>query len=96
MIFSYFTEFLPKHRRGAMISALATFWMMGNIIAAGKLLSHFLQHNFHMSITNYITYQVHPVLHRISDYIYENVKQFVENVYTCICSMIRFHINFYC
>jgi len=35
VIFSYFTEFLPKHRRGAMISALATFWMMGNIIAAG-------------------------------------------------------------
>ncbi|XP_052810133.1 synaptic vesicle glycoprotein 2A-like isoform X2 [Mya arenaria] len=35
VIFSYFTEFLPKFRRGAMISALATFWMMGNIIAAG-------------------------------------------------------------
>lgn len=35
VIFSYFTEFLPKYRRGAMISALATFWMMGNIIAAG-------------------------------------------------------------
>lgn len=35
VIFSYFTEFLPKDRRGMMISALATFWMMGNIIAAG-------------------------------------------------------------
>lgn len=35
VIFSYFTEFLPKQRRGTMISALATFWMMGNIIAAG-------------------------------------------------------------
>ncbi|XP_045197284.2 synaptic vesicle glycoprotein 2C-like isoform X2 [Mercenaria mercenaria] len=35
VIFSYFTEFLPKDRRGTMISALATFWMMGNIIAAG-------------------------------------------------------------
>ncbi|KAL4232718.1 hypothetical protein ACF0H5_007406 [Mactra antiquata] len=35
VIFSYFTEFLPKYRRGSMISALATFWMMGNIIAAG-------------------------------------------------------------
>lgn len=35
VIFSYFTEFLPRYRRGAMISALATFWMMGNIIAAG-------------------------------------------------------------
>ena len=37
MIFSYYTEFLPKFRRGAMISALATFWMTGNIIAAGKV-----------------------------------------------------------
>lgn len=36
VIFSYYTEFLPKYRRGAMISALATFWMGGNIIAAGK------------------------------------------------------------
>lgn len=36
MIFSYFTEFQPKDRRGKMISALATFWMFGNIIAAGK------------------------------------------------------------
>lgn len=36
MIFSYFTEFQPKDKRGRMISALATFWMFGNIIAAGK------------------------------------------------------------
>lgn len=36
VIFSYFTEFQPKDRRGKMISALATFWMFGNIIAAGK------------------------------------------------------------
>ncbi|XP_052236905.1 synaptic vesicle glycoprotein 2C-like isoform X1 [Dreissena polymorpha] len=35
VIFSYYTEFLPKFRRGTMISALATFWMMGNIIASG-------------------------------------------------------------
>lgn len=35
VIFSYYTEFLPRFRRGAMISALATFWMTGNIIAAG-------------------------------------------------------------
>lgn len=35
VIFSYFTEFQPKDRRGKMISALATFWMFGNIIAAG-------------------------------------------------------------
>ena len=36
VIFSYFTEFQPKEKRGMMISALATFWMFGNIIAAGK------------------------------------------------------------
>uniref|UniRef100_UPI003AAEB921 synaptic vesicle glycoprotein 2C n=1 Tax=Centroberyx gerrardi TaxID=166262 RepID=UPI003AAEB921 len=35
VIFSYFSEFLPRLRRGAMISALATFWMAGNILAAG-------------------------------------------------------------
>ncbi len=36
VIFSYFSEFQPRLRRGAMISALATFWMAGNILAAGK------------------------------------------------------------
>ena len=36
VIFSYFTEFQTKDKRGMMISALATFWMCGNIIAAGK------------------------------------------------------------
>ncbi|KAJ8315817.1 hypothetical protein KUTeg_007967 [Tegillarca granosa] len=35
VIFSYFTEFQPKEKRGMMISVLATFWMCGNIIAAG-------------------------------------------------------------
>ncbi|KAG9341174.1 hypothetical protein JZ751_019613 [Albula glossodonta] len=35
VIFSYFSEFQPRTRRGAMISALATFWMAGNILAAG-------------------------------------------------------------
>ncbi|XP_017292502.1 synaptic vesicle glycoprotein 2B [Kryptolebias marmoratus] len=35
VIFSYFSEFMPRVRRGAMISALATFWMGGNILAAG-------------------------------------------------------------
>uniref|UniRef100_A0A3Q0S7F8 Synaptic vesicle glycoprotein 2 n=1 Tax=Amphilophus citrinellus TaxID=61819 RepID=A0A3Q0S7F8_AMPCI len=34
VIFSYFSEFMPRVRRGAMISALATFWMAGNILAA--------------------------------------------------------------
>uniref|UniRef100_A0AAY4DKR4 Major facilitator superfamily (MFS) profile domain-containing protein n=1 Tax=Denticeps clupeoides TaxID=299321 RepID=A0AAY4DKR4_9TELE len=35
VIFSYFSEFQPHLKRGAMISALATFWMAGNILAAG-------------------------------------------------------------
>ncbi|KAM4734213.1 synaptic vesicle glycoprotein 2C isoform 2-T2 [Anableps anableps] len=35
VIFSYFSEFMPRLRRGSMISALATFWMAGNILAAG-------------------------------------------------------------
>lgn len=35
VIFTYFCEFQPKHKRGAMISFLATFWMGGNILAAG-------------------------------------------------------------
>uniref|UniRef100_A0A4W5PSY3 Synaptic vesicle glycoprotein 2 n=1 Tax=Hucho hucho TaxID=62062 RepID=A0A4W5PSY3_9TELE len=35
VIFSYFSEFQPRLKRGAMISALATFWMAGNILAAG-------------------------------------------------------------
>ncbi|KAF4094861.1 synaptic vesicle glycoprotein 2B isoform X1 [Onychostoma macrolepis] len=35
VIFSYFSEFQPRLRRGAMISALAAFWMAGNILAAG-------------------------------------------------------------
>uniref|UniRef100_A0A3B4Z1G9 Synaptic vesicle glycoprotein 2B-like n=1 Tax=Stegastes partitus TaxID=144197 RepID=A0A3B4Z1G9_9TELE len=34
VIFSYFSEFMPRLKRGAMISALATFWMAGNILAA--------------------------------------------------------------
>ena len=37
VIFTYFTEFQPKDRRGRMISMLAMFWMGGNIVAAGKL-----------------------------------------------------------
>uniref|UniRef100_F6ZE72 Major facilitator superfamily (MFS) profile domain-containing protein n=2 Tax=Ciona intestinalis TaxID=7719 RepID=F6ZE72_CIOIN len=33
--FSYFSEFQPRDKRGMMISALATSWMVGNVIAAG-------------------------------------------------------------
>lgn len=35
VVFSYFTEFLPKEKRGPMIGMLATFWMCGNIITSG-------------------------------------------------------------
>uniref|UniRef100_UPI00398F7C3A synaptic vesicle glycoprotein 2C n=1 Tax=Pristiophorus japonicus TaxID=55135 RepID=UPI00398F7C3A len=35
VIFSYFSEFQPRNKRGSMVSALATFWMAGNILAAG-------------------------------------------------------------
>uniref|UniRef100_X1ZMR5 Major facilitator superfamily (MFS) profile domain-containing protein n=1 Tax=Capitella teleta TaxID=283909 RepID=X1ZMR5_CAPTE len=35
VIFSYYCEFQPKEKRGSMISLLATFWMCGNIAAAG-------------------------------------------------------------
>ncbi|XP_070178141.1 synaptic vesicle glycoprotein 2C-like isoform X2 [Littorina saxatilis] len=35
VIFTYFTEFQARSRRGSMISVLATFWMAGNILAAG-------------------------------------------------------------
>ncbi|MGH0133031.1 UNVERIFIED_CONTAM: hypothetical protein FKN15_035397 [Acipenser sinensis] len=38
VIFSYFSEFQPHTKRGAMISGLATFWMAGNILAAGNAL----------------------------------------------------------
>ena len=37
--FSYFSEFQPNEKRGAMISALATFWMAGNVLTAGLLVS---------------------------------------------------------
>lgn len=32
---SYFAEFQPKSRRGSMLSIIASFWMIGNIIVAG-------------------------------------------------------------
>ncbi|XP_070536899.1 synaptic vesicle glycoprotein 2C-like isoform X2 [Ptychodera flava] len=35
VIFSYFCEFLPKNRRGAMLTLISMFWILGNIITAG-------------------------------------------------------------
>lgn len=32
---SYFAEFQPKSKRGAMLSFLAAFWMVGNFVVAG-------------------------------------------------------------
>ena len=36
VIFAYYTEFQAKKNRGSMVSMLATFWMSGNIVCAGK------------------------------------------------------------
>lgn len=33
---SYYAEFQPKSKRGAMLSFLASFWMVGNLLVAGK------------------------------------------------------------
>lgn len=35
VVFSFFTEFLSRERRGPMIGFLASFWMVGNIMTAG-------------------------------------------------------------
>ena len=35
VVFSFFTEFLAKDKRGPMIGLLASFWMVGNIVTAG-------------------------------------------------------------
>jgi len=34
IVWSYFGEFQPKRRRGNMLSALAAFWMVGNVTVA--------------------------------------------------------------
>ncbi|XP_077993582.1 synaptic vesicle glycoprotein 2B-like [Glandiceps talaboti] len=35
VIFAYFCEFQPKDRRGAMLTAISMFWILGNIMTAG-------------------------------------------------------------
>lgn len=35
IVWSYFAEFQPKSKRGGMLSFLAAFWMIGNIVVAG-------------------------------------------------------------
>ncbi|GLH05621.1 Organic cation transporter-like protein [Gryllus bimaculatus] len=36
VIWSYFAEFQPKDKRGAMLSFMAAFWTLGNLFVAGK------------------------------------------------------------
>lgn len=47
VIFSYFSEFMPRLRRGAMVSCLATFWMTGNILAAGGKLQEIKEYQYY-------------------------------------------------
>ena len=35
VLFSYYAEFLPSNLRGPMVEALASFLLLGNIMAAG-------------------------------------------------------------
>jgi len=35
VVWSYFAEFQPSGRRGAALSVLASFWMVGNVVVAG-------------------------------------------------------------
>ncbi len=35
LVWSYFAEFQSKSRRGRLLCAIATFWMVGNITVAG-------------------------------------------------------------
>jgi len=35
VVWSYFAEFQPSHRRGGALSVLASFWMVGNVTVAG-------------------------------------------------------------
>lgn len=35
VIWSYFAEFLPSFRRGSMLSSMAAFWTLGNLLVAG-------------------------------------------------------------
>lgn len=44
VVFSYFCEFLPMQRRGAMLVGLAAFWMVGSILCAGMAWSTLTDH----------------------------------------------------
>ncbi|XP_043933745.1 synaptic vesicle glycoprotein 2C-like [Protopterus annectens] len=64
VIFSYFSEFQPRKKRGAMISALATFWMAGNILAAGLawLVIPNTTLNFHIGTLQFQSWRLFVVL----------------------------------
>lgn len=34
VIWSYFAEFQPRHKRGSMLSFMAAFWTIGNLLVA--------------------------------------------------------------
>lgn len=76
VIFSYFSEFMPRLRRGAMISALATFWMAGNILAAGAKLQKVKWWNFYKSSTSIIIHCAETVVSVFTMSILMNFKEF--------------------
>lgn len=43
-VFTLFTEYLPVHRRGGMLTVVAWFWMVGSIYAAGAVTRKQLAH----------------------------------------------------
>lgn len=64
VIFTYYSEFQSKTRRGGMVSALATFWMCGNIIAAGLawVVIVYIKINFHLSDFSYSNWRLYLAL----------------------------------
>lgn len=48
---------MPRQRRGAMISALATFWMAGNILAAGEGGEVFTSTDVIVDLVKYTTHE---------------------------------------
>ncbi|KAI5696474.1 hypothetical protein M8J75_013461 [Diaphorina citri] len=42
VIWSYFAEFQPKHKRGSMLSSMAAFWTLGNLFVASNVIVAFL------------------------------------------------------
>ena len=49
-VFTLFAEYLPVHKRGSMLTAVAWFWMVGSIFAAGLawIVLGWLQHSWRL------------------------------------------------